>query len=138
MDIIKEDKLNIEKQGLKPKFVFHQQNDVLKAHTESSLARTWETTIREMDIINGAKVYRNQIKESTFENVDNLKIYCLRHTYCSLLNDCEIGSYYKKRLMGHTLKDSITDGVYTHTTEEKIIKAAKPFIKLIENIHSKI
>lgn len=31
--------------------------------------------------------------------------------------------------MSHTLKDSITDSVYTHSTEADLIKAAKPILK---------
>ncbi len=51
-----------------------------------------------------------------------------------MLNNCEMGEYFKKRLMGHTLNDSITDSVYTHSTESDLIKAAAPFINYIDNI----
>ena len=51
-----------------------------------------------------------------------------------MLNNCGIGEYFKKRLMGHTLNDSITDSVYTHSTESDLIKAATPFINYIDNI----
>ena len=51
-----------------------------------------------------------------------------------MLNNCGIGEYFKKRLMGHTLNDSITDSVYTHSTECDLIKAATPFINYIDNI----
>lgn len=138
MDMIIEDKRSLEAQGLNPTFVFHQQKEPLKAHNSSTMNQTWKTTLREMDILNGAKTHRNQITESTIENKDKLTVYCMRHTYCTLLNDCGIGTYYKKRLMGHTLRDSITDGVYTHTTEDKIIKAAQPFLNLMERMYSEI
>ena len=62
---------------------------------------------------------------------DELTPYCLRHTYFSLLNDCGISSYYKKKLMGHSLQGSVTDYVYTHTTDEKVAIAAKPFLEMI-------
>lgn len=88
----------------------------------------------QIDKINGAKLYRNKIVESTIPNRDKLTPYNLRHTYCTMLNDCGIGDYFKKRLMGHTLKDSITDSVYTHSSEEKIIRAAKPFLIYIQKL----
>ena len=58
-----------------------------------------------------------------------LNAYGLRHTYCTMLNNCGIGEYFKKRLMGYTLKDSISDSVYTHSTEFDLIKTAKPILK---------
>ena len=94
----------------------------------------WNTTLNTIDKINGAKLYRNKIVESTIPNRDKLTPYNLRHTYCTMLNDCGIGDYFKKRLMGHTLKDSITDSVYTHSSEEKIIQAAKPFLIHIQKL----
>lgn len=136
LKLIIQDKKKLEKQGLNPTYVFHQQVDPLKPHNADTLIKTWKTTLREMDILNGATLHRNKIIKSTIPNKDTLNDYSLRHTYCTMLNDCEIGSYYKKRLMGHTLKDSVTDGVYTHTTEEKIIKAAKPFINYIEKLYA--
>ena len=71
-----------------------------------------------MDIINGAVVYRNEIIKSSFSDKENFSVYNLRHTYCPMLNDCGIGEYFKKKLMGHTLKDSITDSVYTHSSTD--------------------
>ena len=87
-----------------------------------------------MDILAGAKIYRNQIVESALGNKDKLDAYCLRHTYCTILNNCQIGEYFKKRLMGHTLKSSITDSVYTHSSEADIIKAAEPIIKALDDL----
>ena len=133
---IRQDKEILEKQGLKPVYIFHQQIEPLKPHNANTLIKTWKTTLRQMDILNGATVHRNKIVKSTIPNKATLNDYILRHTYCTMLNDCEIGSYYKKRLMGHTLNDSITDSVYTHTTEDKIIKAAKPFVNYIEKLYA--
>lgn len=136
LKLISQDKKKLEQQGLNPIYVFHQQIDPLKPHNAGTLIKTWKTTLRHMDILNGATVHRNKIVKSTIPNKDTLNDYSLRHTYCTMLNDCELGSYYKKRLMGHTLNDSITDSVYTHTTEDKIIKAAKPFINYIEKLYA--
>ena len=114
--------------GIEPIYAFHQQSDPLKPHNPSTLNRCWLTTLNKMDIINGAKLYRNKITETSLPNREELSPYNLRHTYCTMLNNCGIGEYFKKRLMGHTLNDSITDSVYTHSTEAELLKAASPFI----------
>ena len=106
----------------------------MAAHTSTTINGNWNTTLRTMDILNGAKVYRNKVVESTIPDKDKLTPYNLRHTYRTMLNDCGIGDYFKKRLMGHTLTDSITDSVYTHSSEEKIIQAAKPFLTHIQKL----
>ena len=135
LSLILVDKIKLEQKGLKPTYIFHQQIDPLKPHTAETLSKTWETTLRYMDIVNGATVYRNKIIKTTIEKKDELTPYCLRHTYCSLLNDCGISSYYKKKLMGHSLQGSVTDYVYTHTTDEKVALAAKPFLEMITRLY---
>ena len=131
VDLILEDKKKLNEKGIYPEYVFHQSTKPMAAHTSTTINGNWNTVLRVMDILNGAKVYRNKVVESTIPNKDKLTPYNLRHTYCTMLNDCNIGEYFKKRLMGHTLSDSITDSVYTHSSEEKIIKAAKPFLNYI-------
>jgi len=36
--------------------------------------------------------------------------------------------------MGHTLKDSITDSVYTHSTEDDLLIAAEPIILKLQEL----
>ena len=134
VDLILEDKRRLNEKGIHPEYVFHQSTNPLSPHTATTLNMNWNTTLNTIDKINGAKLYRNKIVESTIPNRDKLTPYNLRHTYCTMLNDCGIGDYFKKRLMGHTLKDSITDSVYTHSSEEKIIQAAKPFLIHIQKL----
>lgn len=134
VDLILEDKRRLNEKGIRPEYVFHQSTNPLSPHTATTLNMNWNTTLNTIDKINGAKLYRNKIVESTIPNRDKLTPYNLRHTYCTMLNDCNIGEYFKKRLMGHTLSDSITDSVYTHSSEEKIIKAAKPFLNYVEKL----
>lgn len=134
VDLILEDKRKLNEKGIYPEYVFHQSTNPMAAHTSTTINGNWNTVLRVMDILNGAKVYRNKVVESTIPNKEKLTPYNLRHTYCTMLNDCNIGEYFKKRLMGHTLSDSITDSVYTHSSEEKIIKAAKPFLNYIEKL----
>ena len=118
LKLIKEDMERLNAMGIKPKYIFHQQIDHSKPHNIGTVYDTWQTTIRHMDIINGAVVYRNEIIKSSFSDKENFSVYNLRHTYCTMLNDCGIGEYFKKKLMGHTLKDSITDSVYTHSSTD--------------------
>lgn len=134
VDLILEDKRRLNEKGIRPEYVFHQSTNPLSPHTATTLNMNWNTTLNTIDKINGAKLYRNKIVESTIPNRDKLTPYNLRHTYCTMLNDCGIGDYFKKRLMGHTLKDSITDSVYTHSSEDKIIKAAEPFLKYVQKL----
>ena len=134
LKLILNDRNELQANGFEPIYVFHQQLNPLKPHNSGTLIKTWHTTLRVMDIINGAVIFRNEIIESSLNNKDNLDAYNLRHTYCTMLNNCGIGEYFKKRLMGHTLKDSITDSVYTHSTEEEIIKASAPFINYIDDL----
>jgi integrase len=134
LDLILEDKRKLNEKGIHPEYVFHQSTNPMAAHTSTTINGNWNTTLRTMDILNGAKVYRNKVVESTIPYKDKLTPYNLRHTYCTMLNDCNISEYFKKRLMGHTLSDSITDSVYTHSSEEKIIRAAKPFLTHIQKL----
>lgn len=137
VDLILEDKIKLNKKQIYPDFVFHQYTNPMLPHTSTTINGNWKTTIRSMDILNGATIYRNKIINSTIPNLHKMSPYNLRHTYCTMLNDCNIGEYYKKRLMGHTLKDSITDSVYTHSSDEKVLKAATPFLSYIQKIFNK-
>lgn len=134
LKLIIDDRNELQANGLDPIYVFHQQINPLKPHNANTLIKTWHTTLRVMDIINGAVIYRSEIIESSITNKEDLDVYNLRHTYCTMLNNCGIGEYFKKRLMGHTLNNSITDSVYTHSNEEEIIKASEPFINYIDNL----
>jgi len=94
INLIIENRDRLLVQGLNPVYVFHQQVDPTLPLNASTLNKTWRTTLRTMDIINGAKVYRNEIIESTISNKDELSAYNLRHTYCTILNNCGIGEYF--------------------------------------------
>lgn len=111
------------------KHVFHMQTDMSKQNNISTLETAFKSFIRTADILSGAKLYRNKIVESKFER--KLTSYYLRHTFCSHLSLSGLNDYVIKRLMGHSLKDSITSGVYTHYTQEELLKASQPYIKYI-------
>ena len=71
---------------------------------------------REMNIAMGCKVYRNQVLKPHWV-ADDLVPYCLRHTYCTELQDAGVPINVAKELMGHT-DISVTARIYTHQSEK--------------------
>lgn len=92
-----------------------------KRHGERSMTNMWKNFKRELDISMGAKVYRNQIIISVVAS--DLVPYCLRHTYCTDLQDKGVPINIAKYLMGHS-DISLTAKIYTHTTKKAIKDAA--------------
>jgi len=97
--------------------VFHKQKG--GRHTEFSLRRMWTRLLREMDIANGATLYRNHVVESTL--ADDLVPYCLRHTFCTDLEDAEVPINVAKTLMGHS-SIQVTANTYTHSSKSTLHK----------------
>lgn len=92
-----------------------------KRHTKSSMTCLWNNFKRELDIGMGAKVYRNKIIISVV--AADIVPYCLRHTYCTDLQDKGVPINVAKYLMGHS-DISLTAKIYTHTTKAAIQEAA--------------
>jgi integrase len=90
-------------------------------HTETSLRRWWLSFRRELDIMLGAELHRNKIIKSAV--APDLVPYCLRHTYCTDLQDAGVPINVAKYLMGHS-DISVTSKIYTHTTDRAITDAA--------------
>lgn len=105
--------------------VLHQQRDKSKPHTESSLTSSWRSFKRLVDIQMGAKVYRNQVVEhgEPDELWNTLTPYCLRHTYCTDLQDAGVPINIAKYLMGHS-DITVTANIYTHKTDNTLEIAA--------------
>lgn len=97
---------------------------------KESANRMWKRFKRRMDIENGAKVYRNQIIESTL--ADDLTPYCYRHTYCTDLQDAGVPLVVASRLMGHS-DISLTAKIYTHASKDSFEDAKDR----INNLHKK-
>jgi len=93
-----------------------------KRHTKNSMQCLWNNFKRELDISMGAQVYRNQITLSVV--APDLVPYCLRHTFCTDLQDVGVPINVARYLMGHS-DISMTSRIYTHTTEKAIQDAAK-------------
>lgn len=111
----------LERKGDPFKPVFTQQTTG-RRHTESSRTKAWNSLKRQMDISMGAKTYRSQIIMSVVAT--DLVPYCLRHTYCTNLQDKGISINIAKYLMGHS-DISVTANVYTYITDDAIREAAK-------------
>lgn len=82
---------------------------------ENAFYHAWHNFKREMDIANGAKVYRNQIVESTLS--PDLEPYLLRHTFCTDCQAAGVPINVAKELMGHS-DISVTAKIYTHMVDE--------------------
>ena len=82
---------------------------------ESSFYYAWHNFCREMDIANGATVYRNQITKSTLS--PDLEPYLLRHTFCTDCQAAGVPLNVAKELMGHS-DISVTAKIYTHMVDE--------------------
>jgi len=93
-----------------------------KRHTTESMRCLWENFKRHLDISMGAKVYRNKIVISVVAG--DLVPYCLRHTYCTDLQDAGVAINLARYLMGHE-DISVTAKIYTHTTDKALDDVAK-------------
>ncbi|MDA8227597.1 MAG: tyrosine-type recombinase/integrase [Desulfitobacterium hafniense] len=93
-----------------------------KHHTKTSMRCWWNSFKRALNISMGAKLYRNKIIISAV--APDLTPYCLRHTFCTDLQDAGVPINMARYLMGHA-DISTTARIYTHTTEKAIQDAAK-------------
>lgn len=95
------------KSPMSPVFVNRAGN----MHNTTTLQRLWGSITRAMDIAMGAELYRNKIVVSRL--ADDLVPYCLRHTFCTDLQDAGVPLNVAKELMGHS-DISTTANIYTH------------------------
>ena len=100
-------------------FVCKQQSG--KLHTETTIKNMWNNIKREMDIMAGAKVFRNKIVISTL--ADDLYLYNLRHTYCTDLQSAGVPINVARELMGHS-DISTTAKIYTHHSTDAFNNAS--------------
>ena len=88
--------------------------------TESSRYRLWKSIYKQMDILAGAVIYRNQIIKHAI--AQDLDLYDLRHTYCTHLQAAGVPLNVAKELMGHD-DISVTANIYTHTSSDTLKQA---------------
>ena len=91
-------------------------------HSESSYDRSMYSLKREMNIILGCKVYRNQLIPP-YPLRESFVPYDLRHTYCTDLARKGVDIRVAQRLMGHS-SISITADIYTHIENDQILSEA--------------
>lgn len=80
--------------------------------------KAWRNVKRLMNIELGCKVYRNELIPP-YPLQDDLRLYDLRHTYCTNLELKGVPISIASRLMGHS-NIKITAGIYTHATDSSI------------------
>ncbi len=100
-----------------------------KRLTKSSMYAMWHNFKRELDIMMGAQVYRNQIIVHAV--ADDLDPYCLRHTFCTDLQAAGVPINVAKEFMGHS-DIALTSKIYTHHSEAAFQNAANS----INNFHN--
>ena len=74
-----------------------------------------------MNIELGCRMYRNKLMEP-YPVQEPLRLYDLRHTYCTNLEKQGVPISIASRLMGHA-NIQITSAIYTHDSEESLEKA---------------
>jgi len=98
-------------------------NSANKKFDSSSYKRVWKSLKREMNIIMGCKVYRNQLIPP-LPLAEDLAPYNLRHTYCTNLQKKEVDLRDAQYLMGHA-DVTMTANIYTHNNQSSAISVAK-------------
>lgn len=99
-------------------------------HTESSRRKAWDSLKKQIDISMGAKFEKKKAKDGKMRKVKVLSVvapdfvpYCLRHTFCTDLQNKGVPINVAKYLMGHASL-AVTANIYTHISDEAIEDAA--------------
>ena len=122
------DRLKEESKGKGP-FNFVLENNG-HMYTKAAMYRLWRSFVREMNIVMGCKVYRNQLQKP-YPVANDLIAYCYRHTYCTDLQAAGVAINVARELMGHSDIET-TSQIYTHHSDRSIETAAK----LINEYHN--
>lgn len=101
--------------NLNEQYVFVRCKNPSLPMDENAFYHAWHNFKREMDIANGATIYRNQITKSTL--AEDLEPYLLRHTFCTDCQAAGVPLNVAKELMGHS-DISVTAKIYTHMVDE--------------------
>lgn len=102
-----------------------------KRHNESSRDAAWTSMRAQMDRSMGAVFEKRKAKDGKMRMTKVLSVlasdfvpYCLRHTYCTDLQNKGVPINIAKYLMGHD-DISVTASIYTHISEQAIDAAAE-------------
>jgi len=100
-------------------YVFHNtKNDIIG---DTAMYKAWHSLMRDMDLLAGAKTYRNAIVAHALPQ--DLDPYNLRHDYCTRLAEDDINLKTAQYWMGHS-DIRMTAEIYTHVTNLMIDRAA--------------
>lgn len=99
--------------------VFTQYNG--KPMTKSSMRRRWMRWLRYMAEVESKMIESGELP-AIREELPTLRIYDLRHTYCTDLERAQVSITTASKLMGHS-KTELTSRIYTHTDADMIIAA---------------
>lgn len=84
--------------------------------------RMWKSFKKALHVQMGGSLYRGTVIPP-YMVADDLVPYCLRHTFCTDLQDAGVPINVARDLMGHS-DISLTSKIYTHTTDRAIEGAA--------------
>lgn len=98
-----------------------------KPHTKTSMRQMWESFRRALAIEMGAETYRGALV--TDPVAEDLRPYCLRHTYATDLQTAGVPINVAKDLLGHT-SITMTAQIYTHLSNEAFANAAAQIVAL--------
>lgn len=100
-------------------------------HTQNSRNKAWNSLKKAMDDSMGAKWEKVKAKDGKMRLKKTLSVvapdlvpYCLRHTYCTDLQDKGVSLKTASYLMGHS-DISVTANIYTHITDDTLSEAAR-------------
>lgn len=99
--------------------------------TTAGMRTRWRSFKRALNIEMGCKTFKNAVVPP-YRVAEDLVPYCLRHTYCTDLQDAGVPINVAKELMGHS-DISVTAKIYTHKTETSYNNA-----KDLINRHQKV
>jgi integrase len=88
--------------------------------TNSNLVNMWDSFHREVDLLMGAKTYRNKITIHAFPK--EITPYYLRHTYATELFQMGVDLKTAQYLLGHE-DISTTANIYTHFVQKSVDQA---------------
>lgn len=99
----------------------NEDGEVISKH---AYQRSWHSFAREIDIMAGAKLYRNEVILHAF--AQDLEPYNLRHTYCTELAEKGVDIRTAQYLMVHS-DIKMTANIYSHVTN-KLFEQARELI----------
>lgn len=113
-------------------FDYVVKNSVGGQMKHSNVQSMWRSFKRALNISMGCEVKKNVVMPP-YRVADDLVMYCLRHTFCTDLQDAGVPINVAKDIMGHS-NISVTAQIYTHRTERSLNAA----LDSMNKFHKKI